>query len=25
MVDADLDLLAASGGNAGDSFGPDGW
>jgi GDPmannose 4,6-dehydratase len=24
MVDADLDLLA-SGGNAGDSFGPDGW
>jgi GDPmannose 4,6-dehydratase len=25
MVDADLDLLAASGGNAGDSFFPDAW
>jgi GDPmannose 4,6-dehydratase len=25
MVDADLELLAASGGNAGDSFGPDTW
>ena len=25
MVDADLELLAVSGGNAGDSFGPDTW
>jgi GDPmannose 4,6-dehydratase len=25
MVDADLELLAASGGTIGDSFGPDTW